>query len=207
MRDGYTIVPNAALRDKRLSLRDIGLLAFMASLPPDWEYSVTGLCAVLPIDGRDAIKKSLHRIEVAGFLSRETIRDSNGRFHESRWTLNLSPQTDLPSTGLPFTDKPATENPQQTNKDNKSVKKEQSKDSLSHKRFSPPTVEQVKEYAAEHGLTLDAEKFVAYYQANGWKVGKNPMKSWTAAARYWQRNSAKNSNTQTEYHFGGDYSL
>ena len=34
---------------------------------------------------------------------------------------------------------------------------------------------------------MDAERFVDYYTANGWKVGKNPMKDWKAAVRNWER--------------------
>ena len=33
-----------------------------------------------------------------------------------------------------------------------------------------------------------AEKFFNYYEANGWKVGRNPMKSWKAAVRNWISN-------------------
>jgi uncharacterized protein YdaU (DUF1376 family) len=36
---------------------------------------------------------------------------------------------------------------------------------------------------------IEAEKFVNYYTSNGWKVGKNPMKSWTHAANTWLINS------------------
>jgi uncharacterized protein YdaU (DUF1376 family) len=36
---------------------------------------------------------------------------------------------------------------------------------------------------------IEAEKFVNYYTSNGWKVGKNPMKSWGAAANNWITNS------------------
>jgi len=36
---------------------------------------------------------------------------------------------------------------------------------------------------------IEAEKFVNYYESNGWKVGKNPMKSWTHAANTWLINS------------------
>lgn len=32
-----------------------------------------------------------------------------------------------------------------------------------------------------------ALEFFDYYQANGWKVGRNPMKDWKAAARNWSR--------------------
>lgn len=53
--------------------------------------------------------------------------------------------------------------------------------------FTPPTDEEVKAYCQEKGFDLDAERFVDYYTANGWKVGKNPMKDWKAAVRSWVR--------------------
>lgn len=40
----------------------------------------------------------------------------------------------------------------------------------------------------EQGKT-EAEKFYNYYESNGWKVGKNPMKNWKAAANNWITNS------------------
>ena len=36
------------------------------------------------------------------------------------------------------------------------------------KRFKAPTVEEVRAYCKERGNNVDAEKFVAYYTANGW---------------------------------------
>ena len=51
-----------------------------------------------------------------------------------------------------------------------------------------PTVWEVENFCRTQGLTLvDAQHFVDYYEANGWKVGRNPMRSWQAAARNWQR--------------------
>lgn len=57
----------------------------------------------------------------------------------------------------------------------------------SKKRFRPPTVEEVEAYCIERNNKVDAERFVDYYTANGWKVGKNPMKDWKAAVRNWER--------------------
>ena len=54
-------------------------------------------------------------------------------------------------------------------------------------RFTPPTVEQVRNYCREKGYTIDPEQFCDYYTSNGWKVGKNPMKDWQSAVRTWQR--------------------
>lgn len=51
-----------------------------------------------------------------------------------------------------------------------------------------PTVWEVENFCRTQGLTLvDAQRFVDYYEANGWKVGRNPMRSWQATARNWQR--------------------
>ena len=60
------------------------------------------------------------------------------------------------------------------------------------KVFSPPSVEDVEAYCRERGNSVNAEQFVDYYTANGWKVGKNPMKDWKAAVRTWERNKSPN---------------
>lgn len=61
------------------------------------------------------------------------------------------------------------------------------------KRFVPPTVEEVRLFCIEKGYHIDAESFVDFYTAKGWKVGKNPMVDWKAAVRTWVRRSANNS--------------
>jgi hypothetical protein len=56
-------------------------------------------------------------------------------------------------------------------------------------RFVKPTYEEICAYCAERGNRVDPEKFLSYYESNGWKVGRNPMKDWKAAIRNWERNS------------------
>ena len=53
--------------------------------------------------------------------------------------------------------------------------------------FVPPDVPTVAAYCEEHGIRADPARFVAYYEANGWRVGKNPMRSWESALRGWER--------------------
>lgn len=62
------------------------------------------------------------------------------------------------------------------------------------KRFSPPDIDAVKSYCRERKNNVDAQRFVDYYTANGWKVGKarNPMRDWKAAIRTWERNDKSN---------------
>ncbi len=59
-------------------------------------------------------------------------------------------------------------------------------------RFVKPTAEEVKAYAKEKGYKVDVERFIAYYDANGWRVGKNPMKNWKAALQNWAHNGYDN---------------
>jgi hypothetical protein len=62
------------------------------------------------------------------------------------------------------------------------------------KEFTPPTIDEVKNYISEKGYSIDAEHFVAYYESNGWKVGKNKMKDWKAAIITWSKNDKQRTN-------------
>ena len=57
-----------------------------------------------------------------------------------------------------------------------------------------PTLEEVQACITERGYNVDAELFMNHYESNGWKVGKNPMKSWRAALVTWQKRNANASN-------------
>lgn len=63
-------------------------------------------------------------------------------------------------------------------------------------RFAPPALEEVAGYCKERRNAVDAQRFVDYYTANGWKVGKNPMKDWRAAVRNWERGGFSQGKTQ-----------
>jgi hypothetical protein len=52
--------------------------------------------------------------------------------------------------------------------------------------FSKPSVQDVIAYALEIQAAVDAKSFWDYYESNGWRVGRNPMKDWRATVRQWQ---------------------
>lgn len=60
------------------------------------------------------------------------------------------------------------------------------------KRFSPPSLEDVKAYCQERNNNIDAQMFIDHYESNGWMVGKNKMKDWKAAVRTWEKTSYNN---------------
>jgi len=66
-------------------------------------------------------------------------------------------------------------------------------------RFVKPTVDEIADYANSIGFeSLDAEYFWNYYQSNGWKVGRNPMKDWRATVRTWRRNDQSKNKPRKE---------
>ena len=68
--------------------------------------------------------------------------------------------------------------------------------------FVKPTVVEIYDYACEKLSDKDAlaftEKFHAHYEANGWKVGRNPMKDWKAAVRKWDLSTFVTTNQNTK---------
>ena len=79
-----------------------------------------------------------------------------------------------------------------------SGKRSSANNSTAAHKFVKPTLAELKAYIAENGYTFSAEAFMDYYESNGWKVGRNPMKSWQATCRTWQRHELprKEQNSQ-----------
>lgn len=57
--------------------------------------------------------------------------------------------------------------------------------------FTPPTVDEVKEYCDSRGNGIDAQAFVDFYASKGWMIGKNKMKDWKASVRTWERDTRR----------------
>ena len=78
---------------------------------------------------------------------------------------------------------------------------EEVKQAKKSNRFKKPTLDELEHYCIERQNRVDIQKFYNFYESNGWKVGKNPMKDWRASVRGWERNSfddKKQSKTQSQ---------
>lgn len=60
------------------------------------------------------------------------------------------------------------------------------------KRFIKPTIEEVQNYILENNLNVNSTYWYDYYESNGWKVGRNPMKDWKACIRRWNKTKMNN---------------
>ena len=54
--------------------------------------------------------------------------------------------------------------------------------------FKKPSIEEISSYCQERNNNINPEQFYDYYEANGWKINRNPMKDWKATVRNWERN-------------------
>ncbi len=70
-----------------------------------------------------------------------------------------------------------------------------------HRRFQPPSVSEVADYCRERGNTINAEQFVDFYEARGWKLGRQTMRDWKAAVRTWERREQPNTPAEPEMKF------
>lgn len=63
----YTVMSNSHLKEKEMSLKAIGLLSKMLSLPDDWDYSLAGLVSICK-ENETAIKSALDELKTFGYL-------------------------------------------------------------------------------------------------------------------------------------------
>lgn len=196
----YTVMSNTHFREREMSLKAKGLLSLMFSLPDTWDYSVAGLVAICK-ENETAINSTLKELKKFGYLSVTKLMPNQTESGRIEYVYDIYEKpTDIENLtvekqgvenqGVVFQ---GIENPVQLS-NNKSITNKLNNKELNtyeskRTRFTPPTLEQVKEYCFERNNNVDAERFIDYYTSNGWKVGKNSMKDWKAAVRTWEKTS------------------
>lgn len=100
-----------------------------------------------------------------------------------------------PSDTLPLFSSSPTGRAEETDKEKE---EEEEKEKSLKGRDIPPTLEAVRAHASTIGLSdTESVRFHAYYESNGWKVGKNPMKSWHGAMITWRGKSGDGNGKPT----------
>lgn len=55
----------------------------------------------------------------------------------------------------------------------------------------PPDLSDVEAYCQERGNGIDAQRFIDFYTASGWKRGNTAIKDWKACVRTWEQKNGK----------------
>lgn len=213
----YTIMSNYHFKEKEMSLKAKGLLSLMLSLPDDWDYSIEGLVSICK-ENETAIVSTLKELKQFGYLVIRKLlpnETTSGRI-EYEYDIYETPnqqkqeskKQDLENLGV---ENLGLENQGQEITNNKITNKLNTNNNIYNiieekeitkektKRFSKPTIEQIREYCRERGNNISPEYFYNYYESNGWCVGKNKMKDWKATIRNWEIRDKDNHPKKSEY--------
>lgn len=94
---GFTQVTNTVILDKKLSLADKGLYAYLYSKPDDWDFAASRIAKELGV-GEKLVMKCLKNLELAGYLVR--TKQQSGRTDYLLAIFATSPNGSQPN-GLP----------------------------------------------------------------------------------------------------------
>lgn len=102
----FAQIPNATLRDRRLTARARGVLAYMLSHDESFQMTKRTLLAEFP-EGRDALERVIRELKDAGYVKVDRPRDDASRFVGSTYTVFEVAQdpddADSPGHGFPGT--------------------------------------------------------------------------------------------------------
>jgi hypothetical protein len=180
--DDFTQIPNSWLRDNRLSLGSIGLLAQLLSHRPGWKITQDNLAKANNV-GRDAVRTMINELVISGYLKKSEKRQRNSAGQLAGYDyVTCDPMLDEPTLAEPTLGEPTQADP--------THKKTISKNTISKKTKervrSLPDGWKPKEtlYLDDRYSVLDidseAESFRNWCLANGKQYA-----DWDAAFRNW----------------------
>ena len=117
----YVVMSNHHLRNREMSLKAKGLLSLVLSLPPEWNYSLSGLCAICK-ESQTAMRSALKELEKHGYLIRKRQKNSLGHF-EYEYIVYEVPHTENQYADNQHTQKEHTENRRQISKEELNINK------------------------------------------------------------------------------------
>lgn len=148
------------------------------------------------------VLKNLKALTDAGLIVKEETVVNGVKFctyHRTEFTGGME-QSSL-GYGTKFTGgmEQSSPNNLSNNSNNNLPKKDSVPDKpATRSRFVKPTLEEITAYCKERGNSVNPQRFLDYYNSNGWKVGRNPMKDWKAAVRTWEsRGDTERSQAKT----------
>lgn len=186
--EGYGFVPKKLMKAKDISSNTKLVLCYLLS------YTGAG-CTAFPqqkdiaeslgISMRTVVK-CIHESIENGYLKK--IQEQRGQGIGKRNIYDLLFMREFPSA------RNAHANIARANDDVASAKNDTlqvhhvhtNNNNKNNNNMTRPSIDQLKEYITEKGYHVNAEKWYAYYESNGWKVGRNPMKSWKGAVATWE---------------------
>lgn len=192
----YLLLPVLAVDDDRISDGEVLLLAEIMALANNTGYCYASNAYLMKKRriSQSTLTSRLGNLKKHGYIKVELIKDDKGCVKERRiypYCLDFTPYTEQPrevcrESGIGYAENLATPMPK-SRQENNINSNNISKNKREHTREARPnSIEDVRAYCRERNNRVNVDKWYAYYESIGWKVGRNPMKDWKAAVRKWE---------------------
>lgn len=83
----FVQLPNAWMRDERLSYRARGLLAMLMTHDIGFKVTLKAIASTSPKEGIDAIRVATNELEDQGYLKRVDLQGKGGKFEGTSWEI------------------------------------------------------------------------------------------------------------------------
>ena len=192
----YLLLPVLAVDDERINDGEVLLLAEIMALANNTGYCYASNAYLMKKRriSQSTLTSRLGNLKKHGYIKVELIKDEKGCVKERRiypYCLDFTPYTEQPTevcreSGIGYARNPARPMPGNRQENNINFNNTSKNKRESTRESRPESVEAVRAYCQERNNGVNPEVFFNYYEANGWKVGRNPMKDWKAAVRNWE---------------------
>lgn len=184
MNPGYfAIIPASVRYDNRLSASEKLMFSEITALAgrDGYAYAKNKYFAELYGVDERTIRRWIAKLADMKYVSVSMVKKANGADDFRRIVPLLDPDKNVLPTGQKCPEPPDKNAPP-------IYKEEYIKKNNSYMgRFTPPTLQEVQVYCMSRHNNVDPEKFIDFYSAKGWMIGKNKMKDWKAAVRTWEK--------------------
>lgn len=142
----------------------------ITKLAEKWHWSRTKTRAFLEVLKQDSM------IDTEKDIRKTTVKVLNYRLYQSRDnTKKTEEKTEEKTVKRQSKDSQKTQTRTEEQKNEKNI------------YFIRPTLDEIQAYCKERNNKVDPQRFIDFYQSNGWMVGKNKMKDWKATIRGWEQ--------------------
>lgn len=162
----YVVLNNTGLRDPQLSWKAKGLLAYMLSMPDDWQFYDEEL-EKHARDGRDSLKSAIKELRLSGYFKRVPKQGEGGRLVGWETVVFETPQPVDSNDRLP-------ENPS----DGKPVRRE-NRQTENPKLLSINNTKYLLKQNTKNNISSYSEEFERFWLVYPRKIGKKEaFKNW-----------------------------
>lgn len=192
----YLLLPVLAVDDDRISDGEVLLLAEIMALANNTGYCYASNAYLMKKRriSQSTLTSRLGNLKKHGYIKVKLIKDDKGCVKERRiypYCLDFTPYTEQPrevcrESGIGYAENLTTPMPKSRQENNINTNNISKNKRESTREARPNSIEDVRAYCRERNNRVNVEKWYAYYESIGWKVGRNPMKDWKAAVRKWE---------------------